>query len=165
MLTETVSGKCPCCNYDKMVQRYGSSSYFQMDACPNCGFGYGSNHFDPEKYGEMAWISFFIHCLACHNSSDFEEQFEDDPSVVKGMNDFGCESIDYNGGKSASQKAYEFCINKYSIFKPIDIRRMIFDWHEQMERSDDVETTIFVYSDEDVKKHMATNPVIFKTIQ
>lgn len=33
MLTETLSGQCPCCGYDKMIQRYGSDGYYHLDGC------------------------------------------------------------------------------------------------------------------------------------
>ena len=73
MLTETISGKCPCCGYDKMVQRYGSIGYFQMDACPNCGFAYGTNHYDGEHFGEEVGIGYFKHLLDCW-SIEYQEK-------------------------------------------------------------------------------------------
>lgn len=48
MLTDSYGGICPNCGYDRMMVRYGSTYYFQFDACPNCCFAYGTNHFDPE---------------------------------------------------------------------------------------------------------------------
>ena len=40
MLTEGLGGYCPNCHYTKMLQRYGSSGYYQLDYCARCGFGY-----------------------------------------------------------------------------------------------------------------------------
>ena len=48
MLTETLSGKCPCCGYDKLLQRYGSLGYHQLDGCANCGFGNGTFNLPPK---------------------------------------------------------------------------------------------------------------------
>jgi hypothetical protein len=43
MLTETWGGKCPVCGFDRILMRYGSTGYYQLDACPRCGFAYGTN--------------------------------------------------------------------------------------------------------------------------
>ena len=51
MLTDSYGGICPNCSYDRMLVRYGSSGYFQYDACPNCGFNYGNNNYPDD--GEM----------------------------------------------------------------------------------------------------------------
>jgi hypothetical protein len=50
MLTESYGGICPNCCYDRMLVRYGGIGYFQFDACPNCGFNYGTNHYDGETF-------------------------------------------------------------------------------------------------------------------
>lgn len=65
MLTETLSGKCPCCGYDKLFQRYGSSGYLQLDGCSNCGFGYSTNSFDNDNYGVNAWLGYGKHIISC----------------------------------------------------------------------------------------------------
>ena len=51
--TEGYGGTCPNCGYTKMLYRYGSSGWYQFDACPNCGFacGYG----DGSKGAEVGW--------------------------------------------------------------------------------------------------------------
>ena len=43
MITETYGGCCPVCDFDRMMMRYGSHGWWQFDACPRCGFAYGSN--------------------------------------------------------------------------------------------------------------------------
>ena len=48
MLTDSYGGLCINCGYDRTMVRYGSTYYFQFDACPNCWFAYGHNHFDPK---------------------------------------------------------------------------------------------------------------------
>lgn len=132
MLTETLSGKCPCCNYDKLLQRYGSHGYFQLDGCPNCGFGYGTNHYDDDTFGVSAWLSYGIYILSMVKNIDDEEY----PKWLEDM-------------KS----------------KPDDeVRKMVFDWAESETRSDDIEKTVFAYTEEDVKKHLETKPVIFKQL-
>lgn len=132
MLTETLSGKCPCCKYDKMLQRYGSCGYFQLDGCPNCGFGYGTNNHDDETFGIEAWLGYGVYMLSMVHDINNDEY----PKWLADMNS-----------------------------KPNDeVRKMVFDWTESETRCDDIEKTIFVYTDEDVKKHMETNPVIFKQL-
>lgn len=55
MLTDSYGGICPNCGYDRLLVRYGSQGYFQFDACPNCGFGYGHNSVDPEAHDWDIW--------------------------------------------------------------------------------------------------------------
>lgn len=80
MLVETLSGKCPCCGHNKLVQRYGSSGYHQMDACPKCGFGYATNHHDYEYWGVDAWYEIFKIELDIMNIS-YEE--DDDVQLIR----------------------------------------------------------------------------------
>lgn len=136
MLTETLSGKCPCCGYDKLLQRYGSIGYYQLDGCPNCGFGYGSNHHDNDTFGLEAWLSYGIHVMSCINSSD--EQGNE-----KG-------------------KGYDDWLKELNALPELEVRKMVFEWAEKAQRSDDVQATIFEYKPEDVQKYLETNPVIFK---
>lgn len=74
MLTETISGKCPCCGYDKLLQRYGSMGHYILDACANCGFTYGTNHHDGEFFGEEASIGWFKHALKMWEIEYSEEE-------------------------------------------------------------------------------------------
>ena len=37
-----IGGKCPVCDFDKMVHNVGTDNDYQFDGCPKCGFGYGS---------------------------------------------------------------------------------------------------------------------------
>jgi hypothetical protein len=53
MLTEDYCGVCPKCRYDRMWVRYGSEGYFQYDACPNCGFAYGTCFREPDGLTEL----------------------------------------------------------------------------------------------------------------
>lgn len=122
MLTETLSGKCPNCNYNKLLQRYGSTGYFQLDACPKCGFAYGTNHYDIESFGVEAWLGYFTYIL---------------------------EIVTNKSNKELSK------------IKPTEIRRMIFEWAEKEERADDISSTIFVYSEKDVKNYAKKGNKIF----
>lgn len=131
MLSETLSGKCPCCSYDKLLQRYGSSGYFHMDGCPNCGFGYGQGQGE-EVFGEEAFLDYGVHILTS------------------------------NHVRNDSQEEYDKWKNELSALSNLEKRKMIFEWAEKQERCNDVENTVFKYSEEDVKKHLSTNPVIFK---
>lgn len=55
MLTETIGGECPACEYNRVLFRFGSEGYYHYVACPKCGFAYGSNRIDDEDYGEDVW--------------------------------------------------------------------------------------------------------------
>lgn len=156
MLTETLSGKCPCCGYDKMLQRYGSLGYYQMDGCPKCGLGYGTNQHEIESFGVEAWIDYGRHILACVDNEKFVEEFEDDKEVVR--TECGYKT---NGGQTKEDKAYNKVFEIAKELSDLDARRKIFEWSEKQERSDDVEGTIFAYTKEDIEKYLSTKPVIF----
>lgn len=134
MLTETLSGKCPCCGYDKLLQRYGSIGYFQLDGCANCGFAYGTNHHDEQVFGMDALIPYAIHILACNES---ENEFN---------------------------KSYESHMIELNKMDKERIRRMLFDWCEKQERSNDVDSTVFTYSDDDIKSHKRNKLEVFKVV-
>jgi len=56
MLTESYGGKCPICGFDRILMRYGSTGYYQFDACPRCGFAYamaGDNKEEPRFNGNL----------------------------------------------------------------------------------------------------------------
>jgi hypothetical protein len=123
MLTETISGKCPCCGHDKMIQRYGSMGYLQLDGCAKCGFGYSTNHYDDDEFGVEAWLPFATHLFTSATDKDYDEL-----------------------SKLPSEER----------------RKMVYDWLQSQERFDDIENTIFDYSDEDIKKHQEFNLPVFK---
>jgi hypothetical protein len=54
MLTEGIGGTCPNCDYKNMFYRYGSDGYYQLDACPSCGFAY-ANCSDGNDTGDKVW--------------------------------------------------------------------------------------------------------------
>lgn len=128
MLTETLSGKCPNCGYDKLLQRYGSFGYLQLDGCSNCGFGYATNHCDGESFGIQSWISYGKHILA--------SQFEDYDAVFNELDQLDDESL----------------------------RFRIFEWCESQPHYDDVEETVFKYTDEDIELHRSFGIRVFKEI-
>lgn len=132
MLTETISGKCPCCGYNKMLQRYGSTGYHQLDGCANCGFGYSTNHHDGEDFGVAAWLPYGKHILSLQYVEPDTDEF------------------------------YERSLEEFDKMSDEEARRMVFDWCEKQERSDDVEETVFVYEGEDIQKHKDLELVIFK---
>ena len=125
MLTETISGKCPCCGYDKLLQRYGSVGYLQMDGCPNCGFGYSTNH-EEETFGVDAWLPYAKHLLSCIELDNFESKLE----YLNSLSD-------------------------------LEVRRLVFDWCQSQERCDDIDETIFEYTEKDVEDHRQLNLPIF----
>lgn len=55
VVIETYGGTCPMCKYDRMLMRYGSMGWYQYDACPKCGFAYGTNHYEGEDTPEEVW--------------------------------------------------------------------------------------------------------------
>lgn len=54
MLTEGIGGTCPNCGYKNMFYRYGSMGYYQLDACPSCGFAY-ANSSESNDMGDEVW--------------------------------------------------------------------------------------------------------------
>lgn len=163
MLTETLSGKCPCCSYDKLLQRYGSQGYYQVDGCPKCGFGYGSNHYpesDDNKVGVEAWLDYGVHIISMHESEKYEYMFEDD-STVKRSADGKSWSIT-DGGRTKESKAVDYALSILNKLSVEEKRIKIFEWAEKQDRSDDVKKTVFQYTEDDVKDYLKTNPTIFR---
>ena len=132
MLTETLSGKCPCCGYDKLFQRYGSFGHEQLDGCPNCGFGYSSNGHVPDSFGVEAWLPYGKHILCSQYTEPETDEF------------------------------YERSMIDLNKLSDDEARELIFNWCETVERSDDMETTVFVYTDEDIEKHKSLGLTVFK---
>jgi len=54
MITEGYGGTCPNCGYTKTLIRYGTHGWWQFDACPKCGFAYGSDGYK-EDWGMDVW--------------------------------------------------------------------------------------------------------------
>jgi len=165
MLTETLSGKCPCCNYDKLLQRYGSMGYFVLDGCSRCGFGYGSNHYpesDDNKIGTEIWMDYGLHCVALTMAS---AKVPYPPILDERLKKEG--RIDCQ--KDKDHIAYQFTFdNAYKVsleeLKNMSIEKQryeIFKWTENQERSDDMPSTVFEYTPEEIKKYLDTNPKIF----
>jgi len=136
MLTETISGKCPCCGYNKLLQRYGSMGYYQLDGCPKCGFGYGTNHHDEPAFGIEAWLDYGIHILSMMHLS---------------------ENNNSQGENNNSQEEYDKWYNELNALPLEEKRKLVFELVDKLERSDDVETTVFKYEQEDIDKHKALN--------
>jgi hypothetical protein len=109
--------------------------YYQLDGCPNCGFGYGSNHHDNDVFGVGAWIDYGRHILSCQHIEPSTDEF------------------------------YERSMVELHKRSDEEVRQLVFEWSEKQERCDDVYKTVFVYSNEDVENYLATNPTIFKTIE
>lgn len=148
MLTETLSGECPCCGYNKMLQRYGSEGYYQMDGCVRCGFGYGTNSADNEVRGVQAWIDFAKIILASSESEKYIKDFEDDKEVERF--EYGYAT---NGKQTKEEKAFNKAIEIIEGLPESKIRKMIFDWAEKQVRSDDVESTVFKYDQEEIMSY------------
>ena len=54
MIFEGVTGgKCHNCGYDRCELRFGTGGWFQFEACPRCGFGFG-NSFDGSGF-KSSW--------------------------------------------------------------------------------------------------------------
>ncbi len=147
MLTETLSGQCPCCGYDKMIQRYGSDGYYNLDGCLRCGFGYGSNG-ENGVWGVDAWIDFAKHILTASGYEKYISIFKDDSCIER--NEFGYNT---NGGKTKEEKAYEHYMSIINSFDETLIRKMIFEWAEKQKRSSDVDATVFQYTEEEINNY------------
>jgi hypothetical protein len=148
MLTETISGKCPICSYDKLRQRYGSMGHYQIDGCPSCGMGCGGSDFDT-KSGTESWIEISAIDLTYKYSSYIEKEFNSDPGLVKD----NCFDCIFGEVKDALMKMPQD-----------ELRYLIFESHEAEGRFDDVETTVWTYSQEDLAEYIIINkPVIFNS--
>jgi len=152
MLSEGIGGKCPCCSYNRMLQRSGSQGYYLLDGCPNCGFGYGSNLFDTPSFGFDAWSSYgtYLLSLSIQNRRDGEYFFYETVDEV-------FENFKYNLPN-----------NNLVGSNNITIRKMIFNYVESF-KNDQISNafcgdTVFQYNENDIKKWMNTNPVIFKKV-
>jgi hypothetical protein len=132
MLTETLSGECPCCGYDKLLQRYGSIGYHQLDGCANCGFGYSSNHYDNDDFGVSAWLPYAKHVLSMQYVEPETDEF------------------------------YERSMVELNKLSEEEVRKMVFNWCEKQERCDDVVETVFNYTEEDIEKHKSFGLSVFK---
>jgi len=143
MLTETISGHCPVCGNDKMIQRYGSSGHYQVDACPKCGFGYGANSYDDPCWHEDAWREYFIRIAAVNLASELTPDLEAQEVI------------------NAFDILFDQKVQELSNLPSIEIRKMVFDILEKEERCDDIETTVWEYSKEDIESYKQTNPTNF----
>jgi len=167
MLTETLSGKCPCCNYDKLLQRYGSDGYFVLDGCSKCGFGYGSNHYpesNDNKVGTEIWIDYGLHTIALTMARDRVPYPEILEERLKKEGVIHCQTDqDHIKQQKLFDVAYEDILQKLREMDIDKQRYEIFKWTEKQERCDDIETTVFQYSEDEVKDYLSQNPVIFQS--
>lgn len=161
MLTETLSGKCPCCGYDKLLQRYGSFGYIQLDGCPNCGFGYASNNLDYNCSGENAWLDYGSHILALQRAGKEVPFPEELNQVIKEKGSVGTGNEDYDKHQIKFDLSYKKFREEHNTQSNINLRRMIFHWAESQTRSNDVQDTVFNYKQEDINEYLSTNPIIF----
>lgn len=151
MLTETISGKCPICSYNKLRQRYGSSGYYLMDGCPSCGFGYGDSDMSEENTGVCieSWLCISIVDLAYKFSEYIKESLDSDPKYI---NDNCYDSI------------FGFAKAELEKLSQDELRYLVYESHESEERSDDVLNTIFLYGQEDLAEYIIkNNPIIFNS--
>lgn len=149
MLIEAISGNCPVCDYNKMVQRFGTGncSYF-LDACPNCGFGYGSNS-DVENWHQDAWRTYFRYLLAGHKAQ-------------KKMNALASDGV-VEGDISLFDYYYDQSMNELNDLSDDQLRQQTFELIENTyDRSEDIVTTVWNYTEEDVNNFLETNPIIYK---
>ena len=147
MLTETISGKCPVCSYDKLRQRYGSSGYYMIDGCPSCGWGCGGDW--GGEIGTEYWIDFSLIDLAYEYSAYIEKQLNADSKLV----DDNCFDCIFAFVKKALEKLPQD-----------DIRYLIYESHQSHKRSDDVEGTLWQISHELLVEYILdNNPIIFNS--
>lgn len=163
MLTEGISGTCPCCGYTKMLQRYGSWGYYQLDGCPNCGFGYGTDGEESPLIGTDGWIWYGLICLAIEDQHKYIHEFEDDPDIKRE----GSGWIKENGGSTKEEKAFEKAKHVLGQLDDLELRKKVFEWAEacELNPNDMHISTVFTYTDKDIANYKATNPVIFKTVK
>lgn len=163
MLTETLSGKCPCCGFDKLIQRYGSQGYYQLDGCVSCGFGYGSNGDDHDPIlGFHQFRDFAIYMLASHLASIQVPYPEVLKKRLKEHGSIKCgDDTDYKVYQKEWDEVYAGIHSGLVTMDDLLLRRRCFDYINQEDRCTDVDTTIFSYTESDIEQYRKTNPVIF----
>lgn len=150
MLVETISGRCPICSYNKLFQRYGSFGYFQMDACPSCGFAYGEDR-DNDSI-TINHISDFSICIF-YLSIDYYYILKDE---------FSCQSI--GGNLSHCSKLSDLIEFFLSTLDKKLVQYLLFDFCEKKGRYDDIKSTIFNYNQTELAFYILKNePTIFNS--
>ncbi len=147
MTEDLITGKCPCCNYNKLFQRWSSNSHtFQMEGCANCGFGYGTNMELPlVTIGFDSWKEYILRVF----NIQLLELIK--PNLL----------IEINLNYYHNEKDFLEHINPFS---ELEVRRLIFNLAEKLEReeNDGNHNTLFSYSKEEIEDYKKTNPIIFK---
>lgn len=114
MLTETIGGECPACEYNRVLFRFGSWGYYHYVACPKCGFAYGQNP-DEEAYGEEVWEGILYDLKKTLENGGFEVS-------VKGIYDFA-EAFDKDSLDQSVGTLYDFGdfeLEKFTPNKPLE---------------------------------------------
>lgn len=150
MLTETISGHCPICNYNKLFQRYGSFGYFQMDACSSCGFAYGES--GGHERIDINHISDFSICIF-YLSIDYYYLLKDE---------FVCPAT---GDKlSPCSKLNDLIMLFLSTLDKKLVQYLLFEFCEKKDRYDDIKRTIFDYNQTELAFYILKNePTIFNS--
>jgi hypothetical protein len=65
---------------------------------------------------------------------------------------------------SLQHESYDQKLNELNTLSDEVIRKMVFDWCEERERCNDVDETVFRYTEEDVLKHKELQLPVFKKI-
>lgn len=67
------------------------------------------------------------------------------------------ENNNSQGENNNSQEEYDKWYNELNALPLEEKRKLVFELVDKLERSDDVETTVFKYEQEDIDKHKALN--------
>lgn len=61
MIVESIGGKCPNCDYTRCELRYNQrgTTGFQFQACPRCGFAYGTDG-ETDYWHSEVWVAIEI---------------------------------------------------------------------------------------------------------
>jgi hypothetical protein len=162
MLTETISGKCPCCGYDKLLQRYGSHGYYQLDGCAKCGFGYGTNGYGEtadNKVGFESWAGYGLYVTAMFRASSDVPY----PEELRNRGSIDCQKDeDYLKYSKDFDDSYKKHMDELEKLGPEEQRFEIFKRLESIERSDDLDSTVFSYEESEIEEHKSKNLQVFQ---
>lgn len=161
MTTETISGKCPCCGYDKVIMYADvESDRYGIDGCVNCGFGV-SDIYDGDV-GFDEWKDYAIHLYSMAKGIDeFEKDFEDE---------CGSSDCDFTGMpiitfQSKAKKAYNHSVEILNSMDDDELRKKLFDWVESEERDDLYDEAVFTYNPNVIDRYRKKGVKIFKEIK
>lgn len=156
-MTETVSGNCPSCGYNKMISRFGDGVMNIVEGCARCGLGYSSLSEEGSEPNENTWRDYMIHILSNVDAPEMNSELRHklDSQGIDVINDD--EYIKYN------EEFYKFINNRKVELSKLDnmaLRIELMSFLSKIDRTDEVTSSIFMYSDNEIANHKSKMKII-----